>query len=274
MVARLTYTLREHITADKLRLLRENGIHFSLAQETDSYNLVFPTQRRCSEVTLLSRLPGHAMKSPEKRNVMRCSMFGFGLPNARYFLVFFVLAIASIPAQSTVTCPPGGYLCDWATDEELRVLPSYCSVIFRTPRNDPRHQKINQMNWRHMHHYCVALAWMKRGNWKNAIGQFEYCERDNVAIHSPIVPELFTLKGQAQEKLGHNDYAVQSYRRAIAEKPDHIPAYKSLAELYLRAGMISEAKQVAEVGLRKSPNSKALKRLLGQISGTPHGPGR
>lgn len=186
-----------------------------------------------------------------------------------------VLALFPYPSEAR---NKGGGSWQTITDEELRSLPYYCTVLLRKGEGPERNQLRATLGpaFTHLHHYCGALNLMtlaekagdpdkKRGYYGAAIDELNYVTGAMGQGYSPILPELNVLSGKASEGLGDKNSALEYYIAAIRMAPKYPLAYTALAEFYLKQHMLTEAQGVAEEGLKRIPNSKSLSKLRGRI---------
>lgn len=127
----------------------------------------------------------------------------------------------------------------------------------------------------HFHHYCAALNHMnsaysaknkeaRRYELERVIGETGYVLSHVPADH-PLLPPLYTLRGQAQT-LGHKHAAAESeLRQALAMDPDHLEAIAILAQLYIDTKRQDNAVKLIRHGLEVSPGNKAMRRLGTQL---------
>ena len=165
------------------------------------------------------------------------------------------------------------------TDADFAKLPEYCSA--RMNRTGPASQKrwkriMGQSGWLHLHHYCAALNSINRANLGTRADRIEdSLER---ALHSingvlettgksfVLRPELHLNKGKVLVRLKRFGDALFEFKKAISIKPDYIPAYSALSDLYVKTGDRENAVRILKTGLEKKPNSRSLKRRLGKLS--------
>ena len=169
------------------------------------------------------------------------------------------------------------------TNDELRMLPQYCSVraaSWGNDANDPRARRwfnVFGKDFIHMHHYCIALLEMRRADrifdtnkrrshLRKARSEFDYMERKS----SPgfvLRPELLLNISIVMERLGDMGESLIYARQAVDAKPDYLKAVRHLADLLVRQGDRSEARAVLEEGLRKKPKASSIRRRIGCLDG-------
>lgn len=130
-------------------------------------------------------------------------------------------------------------------------------------------------NYFHFHHYCAALNHMnsvysargkdaRRYELERVIGETGYV-LEHVPPDHPLLPPLYTLRGQARA-LGHNNAAAEmELIKALALDPDHLEAIAILAQLYIDTKRQDNAIKLVRHGLEVAPANKAMRRLGTQL---------
>lgn len=75
----------------------------------------------------------------------------------------------------------------------------------------------------------------------------------------------FAALADAQLRLGRNEQAIASYRRALELDPEHALAALGLASLLLESGQVEEATRWSVVALMKAPDSLRTHYVLGMV---------
>jgi predicted Zn-dependent protease len=94
--------------------------------------------------------------------------------------------------------------------------------------------------------YMAVKAQVDAGDYQSALAQLTALDRE-----TPNDPDILNLIGFSLRKTGHADQALDYYKRALAQKPDHLGANEYLGELYL------EMKQPAQAAERLAVLQKA-----------------
>lgn len=109
--------------------------------------------------------------------------------------------------------------------------------------------------WRHRD-YGDALALIGLGEALEAKGDRAQAARAYGSIIDlfPARADLRRFAGQRLERLGASARALvlDTYRRAVADRPDHLTGYRLLAYALVRDGKLAEAFDTIEKGLRQS----------------------
>lgn len=85
---------------------------------------------------------------------------------------------------------------------------------------------------------------------------------EDAANYPPTAKTLFRM-GRILAAQKRYRRAEGAYRNCIARYPGYLPAYESLAELYLRQQQMTSAKNVLREGLEAAPESSILRNNLG-----------
>ena len=164
---------------------------------------------------------------------------------------------------------------------ELTRLPAYCrgTQQVREISQDPTPISVYIAKYgegyNHLHHYCWALNTehrVSRDNpsdgkfWlSNAIGDIDYVLRNNRDPHFIFLPEIYTSKARILFKLDQGSDAVQWLQKAIATRPDYVPAYARLSDYYANQGNKAEAIKILKQGIARSKRSQMLQRKLSEL---------
>jgi predicted O-linked N-acetylglucosamine transferase (SPINDLY family) len=113
----------------------------------------------------------------------------------------------------------------------------------------------------------AALYWQGRrfleaGDWRNAVSTFRRAVRTK-----PSDPELHRLLGLSLARLDRFDFAISSFRNAVALAPDHAPIYArahaDLGVTLLKAGRVAEAIPPLETALARDAHLQQARLCLG-----------
>ena len=135
--------------------------------------------------------------------------------------------------------------------------------------------------YNHIHHFCIALMLVKRGNaaqkpidrdafYRSAVANFNYSIRRSPDTFQ-LKPEFHLRKGMTLRLLGNDGVAATEFQRAIALKADYTPAYSALADLLVDLGKPKDALELLEAGLRHAPDSKTLASKKAELMQLPSG---
>lgn len=171
------------------------------------------------------------------------------------------------------------------TRQEYQVLPAYCrnqglvSQSLYKPDNEAGWRQALGPDYRNIHHVCWGLVQVMRahkygltsqqgrGQLSAAIADYNYTlERSPEG--SFLRPEMLTRMGEAYVGLRDYSNAESVFKQALAEKPDHEPAYIWWAHFLMKNGKSRQALEVAEEGKKHIPNSKSLNKLIAEIKGS------
>lgn len=190
---------------------------------------------------------------------------------------YIISLITTITLFSMPVAWPADVQFGYPTDEEIRYLPKYCKAKLRYNNKHPESIKWKSVigpNYIDVHHYCNALASLVRANrfdnnrgyyLQGVLTELTYM----IKAAKPgfvLLPEILVKRGktfQIQKKMSE---ALSDYTNAIKLKPSYSPAYAALSDLHRELGEIKKAHDTLERGLKKSPNSKMLKRRLHKLN--------
>ena len=133
-------------------------------------------------------------------------------------------------------------------------------------------------NTMHMHHYCDGLRFLDRAyasmqdknemryNLQRSIGNFDY-----VLSHTQedyyMRGEVHVGKARALKLMGKRGEAVSEFHKALRYSLDSPDVYVALADHYQETGDKKKALEMATEGLKRSPDSKGLKRRYTELGG-------
>lgn len=114
--------------------------------------------------------------------------------------------------------------------ENIQLQLDYTDVLRRRQKFDEARDQAKALNQREpgnpMFQSRLAIESMQTGDYQLALKLF-----DSVLEKLPRDPATLTSKGHALKTLGQSSEAIESYRAAIAAKPDHGDAHYALANL-------------------------------------------
>lgn len=133
-------------------------------------------------------------------------------------------------------------------------------------------------NTMHMHHYCSGLRMLSRAyanlgnksvlryNVGRAISNFDYVLQHTETSYY-MRGEVHVNKGLALKLAGRKAEAVTEFNRAIEYDIASPEAYQALADHYAETGNRKKALEMATEGLKRSPDSRGLKRRYTELGG-------
>ena len=199
------------------------------------------------------------------------------------------MAIRSIAARFigliAMAVPWSVHAMDYIYDAKVfAFLPEWCKYTpiwsSSVPNlNREEQERFNRLmgpqNFRHIHHYCAGLFLRTRALYfektkaerdaalKKSIGEYDYVIL-RVEPAFPLLPEIFTKKGEALVMLGLPE-AMLPLHHAIRLKPDYWPAYIALSDYFANLGNIEDARKWLRKGLEAAPQSQPLARRLAEL---------
>ncbi|MBL1264995.1 tetratricopeptide repeat protein [Methylomicrobium sp. RS1] len=96
---------------------------------------------------------------------------------------------------------------------------------------------------------------------ESAISEMGYVQQ-HASSQFVLQPQASYYIGQMYELMGNSLKAINYYQESIRLNPKPSPAYAALSEIYRKQNNISEAKKIIKIGLKHSPSSKKLNKLL------------
>ncbi|WJW74450.1 hypothetical protein QVG61_07950 [Thiohalobacter sp. IOR34] len=164
------------------------------------------------------------------------------------------------------------------TEADFSLLPPYCKVKMRQPRQSPEWRMWSRRlagGFNHIHHYCAALHSINLANRSkraqrrkelltSAYKDMVYVE-EHAARNFVLRPEILVKKGKVLERLGKAGEAVTAYQQAIRLNTKYSPAYIALADYYKSVGKRDLALDIVEKGIEQAPRSKGLRRRLREL---------
>jgi tetratricopeptide (TPR) repeat protein len=79
-----------------------------------------------------------------------------------------------------------------------------------------------------------------------------------ISLRTRYYGESLALEGDAHQKLGKQNEALDSYQKAIAAKPDIVEPYRNMGEIYRSQGRFNEAIDISLKGLKQFPNDGGI----------------
>lgn len=170
---------------------------------------------------------------------------------------------------------------------ELALLPPYCSgtqqirTISKDPTSIEQYVSIYGEAYRHTHHYCWALNAQNHAMWlrdrnlresklRNALRDIQYV-LERASDSFSLLPDIYTSRAGIFLALKRDGEAVNDYLKAISLKPDHLPAYRALSDLYVDKGDKSSAIRILEQGIDNTENADSLIKRLQKLGKTYQG---
>jgi tetratricopeptide (TPR) repeat protein len=133
-------------------------------------------------------------------------------------------------------------------------------------------------NTMHMHHYCSGLRMLSRAhanignksvlryNVGRAISNFDYVLQHTDKSYY-MRGEVHVNKGLALKLAGRKADALAEFNRAVEYDIASPEAYLALADHYTEIGNKTKALEMATAGLKRSPDSRGLKRRYTELGG-------
>ncbi|MDP3332934.1 MAG: tetratricopeptide repeat protein [Methylococcaceae bacterium] len=159
------------------------------------------------------------------------------------------------------------------SESEAKQLPPFClGLSIGNFQDNAKHlrKEVKSPAGSHNHHFCHGMKSMLRQDYSTAIQEFEYVQTNSgdprklPQSYYLILAATSLYKAEAMAKLG-NPRAIEEYNKAIQLKPKYPQAYAKLADYYSSRGMKDDALETIKLGIKYSPNSKALNKRLQKI---------
>lgn len=167
------------------------------------------------------------------------------------------------------------------TEIDFRKLPKYCRAKLQQGYGEQNAASRMPGIWGHIHHYCAAMHSFQHSsnifpsNQKEqqdkkyflgrVVDNIDYMEEHSTNKNHPIFAEMYNLKGNSMVELGDKSGAIGYFEKALSVNIKYTPAYKSLANLYVKLGQTDMARQTLDKGLEQIPNSGVLKRARQEL---------
>jgi tetratricopeptide (TPR) repeat protein len=166
-----------------------------------------------------------------------------------------------------------------AEDNELPFLPPYCRCWAAVNMDRYRHERsqwrrIFRGHWSGIHHYCyglIMLSRLERGvGQRSALLAWAESQFDYVLTHATpetniLYPEVHLKMGITKKLMGKNAEAMKHFYEAIRLKKDYVAAYAYIIDFFKEHQNYKAAIEIAQRGLRYSPNSELLKKKLTEL---------
>jgi tetratricopeptide (TPR) repeat protein len=174
-------------------------------------------------------------------------------PFAKAFLLAAVMAISIVQGNAVYAVQGGGVY--------EAMLPPYCQ------------------GGKNFYHYCGSLIQLYRaessygrrrqGEAKEALGGIEYTLRWLLKYepNHPLIPDLRLSMARALFLSDDYGRALTESQKILESNPNHIQAYSTLIDVYVKIKKKDQALKVAEDGLRHVPDSKRLQRNYLELGG-------
>lgn len=229
------------------------------------------------------------------RNIQyRRLTLGFGV------LCLLLVSIGLIASQSTALAGEDAILKmkhAYPTRDEYPYLSRYCMVkteellLGREGRDLPPNlarereawkKKLGKTSWVWLHHYCAGLnrigrferslvsgvgsRWnmteKQRGTLLYALKEFEMIGPPYRKAGSPLYAPTVMNHAKALHLLGRTREAILKIKEGIAAHPAKDTLYLYLAQILLEVGGKKQAKQVLELGYKRTKGSKRIGKML------------
>ncbi|MBL8339948.1 MAG: tetratricopeptide repeat protein [Rubrivivax sp.] len=186
------------------------------------------------------------------------------------------LLTAAQPANMT----PGEVSLTHPVCEDAQGMPAGWVQHFRHSPRAPYWEGLLGKTFWDVHHYCWALIHMQRAQrpgvpkqerdhtMRVAIRDYYYvihAARRNGDDKMPLLPELFYRSGEAYVLLGEYPQAIAEFERSREAKADYWPPYVAQASLHHKLGMVAQARELLESGLKLMPDDPNLQEALRKI---------
>ena len=182
--------------------------------------------------------------------------------------------------------------------DEYSYLPKFCAVKLEElkykgmplPANISRAQKmytkkLGTTTWTYMHHYCAALNRIgrferslmfgigsrtnmtkhQRGTLLYALNEYKMIQPPYKKSRSPLYVETIKNYAKVFHLLGRTSEAILKIKEGLAYNPRKDTLYLYYAEILLDIGRKQQAKQVLELGYKRTNGSKRINKVLSSI---------
>jgi tetratricopeptide (TPR) repeat protein len=170
---------------------------------------------------------------------------------------------------------------------ELALLPAFCRgtqqirAISHDPKPIEEYLAIYGKPYYHLHHYCWALnSENKAGHISDrlfreskltyALSDIQY-SLDRSEPGFVFLPEMYNSQARILFTLHRDPEAVAALNKAIAAKPDYVPAYLRLSDYFVDKGNKAEAIKILEQGIDNTEKANALIKRLAKLGKTYEG---
>ena len=168
--------------------------------------------------------------------------------------------------------------------QDAQGMPSGWVQHFRHSPRAPYWEGVMGKTFWAVHHYCWALIHLQRAARPGlpkmdrdhairvAIRDFYYVINEafrNGEDQFVLLPELYYRAGECYVQLGDFPQAIAEFERSRKAKLDYWPPYLAQAQLHLKLGMRTQAREMLEAGLQVMPDEPNLADALKKIGGSP-----
>lgn len=205
-------------------------------------------------------------------------MPGAPMPLVRNAIAAAALALATQAALCQPTNMTAGEVAlTHPVCEDAQGMPAGWVQHFRHSPRAPYWESLMGKTFWAVHHYCWALIHLQRaarpGLTKQdrdhmvrvAIGDFYYVVNDAKREGNDkfvLLPELYYRAGEAYVVLGEYPQAIAEFERSRQAKADYWPPYVAQAQLHVKLGMRTQARELLDAGLALMPDEPALQEAL------------
>lgn len=212
----------------------------------------------------------------------------------RKFRALSMLPGAMLAASAVMAQPqnmtPGEVALTHPVCEDAQGMPSGWVQHYRHSPRAPYWESVLGKTFWAVHHYCWALIHLQRASRPGlpkqqrdhmvrvAIRDFYYVINEahrNGEDRFALLPELYYRAGEAYVQLNEYPEAMAEFERSRQAKPDYWPPYLAQAQLHMRLGMRTKARELLEAGLQVMPGEPNLGEALRKLgTGAPAPSGR
>lgn len=194
------------------------------------------------------------------------------------------MAAGSIAVAQPANMTPGEVALTHPVCEDAQGMPSGWVQHFRHSPRAPYWEGVMGKTFWAVHHYCWALIHLQRAARPGlpkmdrdhmirvAIRDFYYVINEafrNGEEQFVLLPELYYRAGEGYVQLNEFPQAIAEFERSRKAKPDYWPPYLAQAQLHMKLGMRSQAREILEAGLRLMPDEPVLVEALKKAGGSP-----
>jgi hypothetical protein len=134
-------------------------------------------------------------------------------------------------------------------------------------------------NWGHMHHYCDCVRFTNRAYRVMGKSKVDFSYNLDVAMNNcgyvvshvtpdfDMLPEVHLQMGIIHSLQGLDALAAGEYTKAMNGNHKLVRAYIGMAEFFIKSNDKKQALNTITEGLKSNPDSKALKRMYGELGG-------
>lgn len=222
---------------------------------------------------------------------------GFGV------LFMLLVSIVLIASESMATIDEDTILktkYSYPQRDEYKFLPGCCEVVLekikfkketgRVPQKIIRAQtawrkKLGGVSMTWLHHFCAGinrigrferslangigglanLTKKQRGTLVYALDEFNMIEPSYLKGGSPLYVETVYHHAKALHYLRRTKEAIYKLKQGIAAKPNKEKLYLYLAKIFLEIGYKKQAKEVLNLGYKRTKGSKRIGKMLSRL---------